>query len=133
MERDFCFRCGTTLLFSKDSNNIFSSECEKCGQGYSKEKGKTLIESRNDSSLAIPLYSIIFEKQKVSDEKIKQIASSYLEYDKRYIKVFIGDIDEELNNPKRKLTDFHNMYGTEKIARDYLKRLSTEIKNRLKQ
>jgi len=43
MERDFCFRCGTTLLFSKDSNNIFSSECEKCGQGYSKEKKAEMI------------------------------------------------------------------------------------------
>ncbi len=132
MEKDFCFRCGTTLFFLQDSNNIFSSECKKCGQGYAKEKGKTLIESRKDSSFSISLYSIIFERKKVSDEKINQLASSYLEYDKRYIKVLIEDIDEELTNPKRKLTNFHNMLGTEEIARDYLKRLSIEIKNRLK-
>ncbi|MCB4800214.1 hypothetical protein [Neotamlana laminarinivorans] len=132
MEEDFCFRCGANLLFSLDSNNIFSSEYEKCGQGYAKEKGRTLIDSRKNSSFAIPLYSIIFEKGKVSNQKINQIASTYLEYDKRYIKVLIEDIDEELTNPKRKLTNFHNMIGTEEIARDYLKRLSIEIKNRLK-
>ena len=132
MEKDFCFKCGTTLIFFKDSNNTLSSKCEKCGQGYGKEKGKTLIESRRDSSFAIPLYSIIFEKEKVSNEKINQIASGYLKYDKRYIKVLIEDIDEELTNPKRKLTDFHDMHGTEEIARDYMSRLSEEIKNRLK-
>ncbi|WP_422104032.1 hypothetical protein [Winogradskyella sp.] len=133
MEEDFCFKCGTKLLFSLDSNTILSSECKKCGQGYAKEKGKTLIDSRKDWSFAIPLYAIIFEKEKVSHQKINQMASGYLEYDKRYIKVLIEDIDEELINPKRKLTAFHDMLGTEEIARDYLKRLSMEIKNRLEE
>ncbi|WP_299277969.1 hypothetical protein [uncultured Psychroserpens sp.] len=128
MEEDFCFRCGTTLFFSQDSNTIFSGECEKCGQGYAKEKGKTLIESRKDSSFAILLYSIIFETENVSNEKINNISSAYLEYDKRYLKVLIEDIDDELTNPKRKLTNFHNLHGTEEIARDYLKRLSEEMK-----
>ncbi|WP_428741129.1 hypothetical protein [Tenacibaculum sp.] len=132
MEKDFCFKCGTTLIFLKDSNNILSSECEKCGQGYGREKGKTLIESRRDSSLTIPLYSIIFENKKVSNERINQIASIFIDYDKRYLKVFLEDIDNELTNPKRKLTEFHNLYGTEEIARDYLNRLSEKIKNLLK-
>lgn len=132
MEKDFCYKCGTTLFFFKGLNNILSSECKKCGQGYGKEKGKTLIENRRDSSFAIPLYSIIFEKEKVSNARIDQIASTYNEYDERYLEVFLEDIDNELTNPKRKLTDFHNLYGTEEIARDYLNRLSREIKNRLK-
>lgn len=132
MGEDFCFKCGTTLTFLKDSDNILSSKCKKCGQEYGKEKGKTLIESRRDSSLAIPLYFIIFEKEKVSNNRIDQIASTYIEYDKRYLKVFIEDIDKALANQKRKLTEFHNLHGTEEIARDYLIRLSREIKNRLK-
>ena len=131
MENDFCFKCGTKLFFLKDSNNILSSECEKCGQGYSKEKGKTLIESRRDSSLSIPLYFIIFEKKKLSNERINQIASVFINYDKRYLKVFLEDINNELTNPKWKLTDFHNLNGTEEIARDYLNRLSERIKNLL--
>ncbi len=132
MENDFCFRCGTTLIFSEDSNNIYSSECEKCEQGYSKEMGKSLIESRGVSSFTIPLYSIIFEKEKISEERINQIASSYIEYDKRYIKSFTEDIDEEISNPKRKLIDLLNLEGTEEIARDYLNRLSNKIKDKLK-
>lgn len=46
--------------------------------------------------------------------------------------MFIEDIDKALANQKRKLTEFHNLHGTEEIARDYLIRLSREIKNRLK-
>ncbi len=132
MEKDFCFRCGTTLIFLQDSNNTLSSECEKCGQGYGKERGKTLIESRKDSSISLPLYSIIFEREKVSNEKIRQVASRYIKYDKRYIKIFMEDIEDELTNPKRKLTGFHYLSGTEEIARDYLSRLLKEIKNLLK-
>ena len=132
MEKDFCFKCGTILIFSEDSDKIYSSDCTKCGQGYAKQKGETLIESREDSSFTLPLYSIIFEKERVSDERITQIASTFLEqYDKRWVKIFIEDIDEEINNPKRKLVELLNLNGTEKIARDYLNRLSKEIKHRL--
>ncbi|WP_196889410.1 hypothetical protein [Aureivirga sp. CE67] len=132
MDNDFCFKCGTKLFFLKNSNNILSSECEKCGQGYGKEKGKTLIESRGNSSLSIPLYFIIFENKKLSNERINQIASSFIDYDKRYLKVFLEDINNELTNPKRKLTEFHDSVGSEEIARDYLSRLSERIQNLLK-
>ncbi|MFT0156236.1 hypothetical protein [Tenacibaculum ascidiaceicola] len=130
---DFCWRCGTPLIFLLNSNNILSSECKKCGQGYGKLKGKSLIESRLDSSFSHPLYHIIFEKEKVSQEKVNRIALAFAQHDKRYLEIFIKDIEDELTTPKRKLSDFHNLYGTEEIARDYLCRLSKEIKYLLEQ
>ena len=132
MDNDFCIKCGTELFFLTDSNNILSSECENCGQGYGKEKDKTLIESRGDSSISIPLYFIIFENKKLSNERINQIASIFIDYDSRYLKVFIEDINNELSNSKHKLTEFHDLAGTEEIARDYLSRLSERIQNHLK-
>lgn len=132
MEKDFCFRCGTPLIFSEDTGKFHSSQCQKCGQGYSKEKGKSLIESRANSSFTLPLYSIIFEQKKVSNEIVNRNVSAILEYDKRYIKVLIQDIDEELNMPKQKLNNLLNLKGSEEITRDFLSRLSSEIKKRLR-
>lgn len=132
MEKDVCYRCGTNLIFSKDSNGFLYSKCEKCGYDYVKENDKPLIEGRKDSSFAFLLYPIIFETKKISKERIKQIATNILEYDINYIKILIEDIDEELIHPKRKLIDLLNLNGSEDIARDYLGRLSMEIKYQLK-
>lgn len=132
MKTDFCFRCGTNLIFSESDTTHLSSECEKCGQGYAKEKGTALLDNRGNSSFTISLYGIIFEKEKIAKEQIRRIAEAYVdEYDKRWLTVFIEDVEEELKNPKLNFKKILNLQGTEEIARDYLNRLSKEIKTRM--
>lgn len=132
MKNDFCFRCGGNLLITERLNDIVSCVCEKCQQGYVKEKGKSLLECRGLSSFSIPLYFIILERNVISDERVSEIALALVHHNHRkWIEIVIEDIEEELKHPKIELIEILNLNGSEELARDYLSRLVQMLKDLL--
>ena len=131
MKNEICFRCNTSLIITDQSKAITFDKCDKCKRAYAKSVGKSLTD-RWLSPISIAMYYIIFATQKVPDKMIKETANEFLErFGTKKINILLEDIDEEINNPKQKLVDMLDLKGTEEIARDYLRRLSIEIKKKL--
>jgi len=128
MQKEHCFRCDNDLIMIENHDEITFYKCEKCNRNYAKSTGKSLTD-RWGSAISIPLYLIIFEKEKVAIQRIKQYAKGFYEDREKYdLKILIEEIDDEINHPKQQLIDIHDAYGTEEIARDFLHQLSIEIK-----
>ncbi len=129
MPKEVCFRCNNDLVITDEHNTITFYKCDICKRGYAKSAGKSLTD-RWLSPISIVIYDIIYVKQKVSDKIVEGNAMRFLKrLDKEKMEALIEDIDDEINNPKQKLVDMLDLKGTtEEIARDYLRRLSIEIK-----
>jgi hypothetical protein len=131
MQKEYCFRCTNELITTNVFDDITFYECQQCERNYAKATGRSLTD-RWGSPISIPLYSIIFTTEIVEEEEVKELALTFQEnYSKKRIAIIIDDIDEEIKHPKQKIVDMLDLKGTEEIARDFLKRLSAEMKKLL--
>ena len=123
-----CFRCNGELVLIQSVESIEFFKCESCKREFARENRNELTD-RWGSPISIALYSIIFEKEPISEEHIDFTAHELIEQFNDNIEEFINEISIELINPKQKVSEILNMLGNEKIARDYLKRLVVKLKS----
>jgi hypothetical protein len=122
-----CFRCGTHLLFVKQTGNVQNFRCDSCHRAYTKRKGKGLSDTW-PGPISLALYGLIFQTGPLTEVDMQRLVKSLQDLSTPEAGMLIQEIEEELSTPKQNVIDILDLNCSEEFARVYLGRLVLKLK-----
>ena len=124
----YCYRCNEELIeviLDGVKGGLFY-DCLSCKSRYTSKNGQ--LHDRWLMPITLPLYGVIFSK-----DPLEMIDKTVIDMNKKgseFVKVLVSHIEEELNNPKQKLTDIHDFISpNEERLREFLKEVKFRLSN----
>ena len=114
-----CYRCGSQLIeLGSKNDEIAFFECVSCESQYTKKPGGN-IHDRWMMPITLPLYSVIFSSDPA--QEVERVVQQFQERESEFKKVLVEHINEELENPKQKISEIHEYkFANESQLREFL-------------
>lgn len=120
-----CYRCDNELsLVSSGDEKVLFFSCPACNSRYARNSNKGLHD-RWGMPLTLPLYDVIFDEHPAP--RAVDIAQSFVKRGDIDLEVLIAHIDDELANPKQRLSAIHNARASEFQLRGFLSKFRDSL------